>query len=75
MPRLKKFAPEALQAARKKAGLNQSDYWSRFGVTQSGGSRYESGRSIPAPTAMLIWLRETGRLTDKDLAEAMKAVG
>ena len=33
--------------ARKKEGLNQKDFWARYGVTQSGGSRYESGRNIP----------------------------
>ena len=38
---------EAL-AIRKKLSLNQSDFWTPFGVTQSGGSRYESGRNIPA---------------------------
>jgi hypothetical protein len=48
-------------------------YWSRFGITQSGGSRYESGRNIPKPTAMLMWLQESGRITDQDLADAIKA--
>lgn len=32
-----------VQAHRKKLGLNQSEFWSRINVTQSGGSRYESG--------------------------------
>lgn len=59
---------------RKALGVNQSAFWGRFGVTQSGGSRYESGRTIPKPTAMLVWLRESGALTDKDLESAMKAV-
>lgn len=39
---------------RKKAGENQATYWSRFGVTQSGGSRYEQGRKIPAPVKVLM---------------------
>ena len=26
---------------RRKLGLNQHDFWSKVGVTQSGGSRYE----------------------------------
>ncbi len=43
-------------AARRASGLNQSEFWSRFGVTQSGGSRYESGRNIPKPLKTLMWL-------------------
>lgn len=41
---------------RSKLGLNQSEFWSRIGVTQSGGSRYESGRSMPKPTLELFRL-------------------
>jgi transcriptional regulator with XRE-family HTH domain len=41
---------------RRKLGLNQSEFWSKIGVTQSGGSRYESGRSIPRPVQALLRL-------------------
>ncbi len=58
--------------ARKKEGRNQKDFWSRYGVTQSGGSRYESDRNIPKPLAILLWLHRTGKITDKDLAAATK---
>lgn len=58
---------------RKSLGLNQSLFWKRLGVTQSGGSRYESGRGLPTPTAMLLWLVENGKIDEKDLASAMKA--
>jgi DNA-binding transcriptional regulator YiaG len=58
--------------ARKKEGLNQKDFWARYGVTQSGGSRYEAGRNIPKPLAILLWLHRSGKLTDKLLAEALK---
>ena len=61
-------------AARKAAGVNQSEFWMKFGVTQSGGSRYESGRNIPAPLKMLMWLLDADRITDKDLADAKKAL-
>jgi DNA-binding transcriptional regulator YiaG len=74
MPRLKSFSPEKIAAARKVTHQNQLAFWSKFGITQSGGSRYENGRSIPTPTAMLLWLAESGRITDKDLEDAMKAV-
>ena len=39
---------------RRKLGLNQQEFWSKIGVTQSGGSRYESGRNIPNATKMLL---------------------
>jgi len=41
---------------RKKLGLNQIEFWSEIGVTQSGGSRYESGRSMPKPVRELLRL-------------------
>jgi hypothetical protein len=41
---------------RRKLRLNQSEFWSRVGVTQSGGSRYETGRRIPKPVRELLRL-------------------
>jgi transcriptional regulator with XRE-family HTH domain len=41
---------------RKSLGLNQSEFWSPLGVTQSGGSRYESGRNMPTPVKHLLRL-------------------
>ncbi len=41
---------------RHKLGMNQSQFWSKIGVTQSGGSRYESGRNIPRPVQALLRL-------------------
>jgi transcriptional regulator with XRE-family HTH domain len=41
---------------RRKLGMNQSQFWSRLGVTQSGGSRYESGRNMPRPVQALLRL-------------------
>lgn len=41
---------------RKKLGINQIDFWSKIGVTQSGGSRYESGRNMPKPVRELLRL-------------------
>lgn len=44
-----------LRAMRQNLGLNQSQFWSRIGIGQSGGSRYESGsRKPPRPVQMLI---------------------
>lgn len=41
---------------RRRLGLNQHEFWSRIGVTQSGGSRYESGRTMPKPVRELLRL-------------------
>lgn len=41
---------------RRKLGMNQSQFWSKLGVTQSGGSRYESGRNMPRPVQSLLRL-------------------
>jgi len=61
---------------RKKKGLNQSEFWSAIGITQSGGSRYESGRNIPKPVGELVRLRhveeiDTTKLTG-DAAEVVR---
>ena len=42
---------------REKAGANQSNFWMQLGVTQSGGSRYEAGRSIPTAVRLLLAMR------------------
>ncbi len=39
---------------RQKLGLNQQEFWGMLGVTQSGGSRYESGRAMPKPVQKLL---------------------
>ena len=51
--RSKPFAIDPV-AARQNLGINQTKFWSRVGVTQSGGSRYESGRKIPKPIQHLL---------------------
>ena len=65
-----KFEPSNIAAYRQKLGLNQQVFWSGLGVTQSGGSRYESGRNLPKPVALLLMLRETGKITAADLNTA-----
>lgn len=45
------------QKLRIKLALRQDEFWSRVGVTQSAGSRYETGsRRLPVPLQMLIEL-------------------
>lgn len=59
---------------RKSAGMNQTEFWKKFGVTQSGGSRYESGRSMPMPLRILMqaWLDKF--VDDAGLAKLLKKV-
>jgi transcriptional regulator with XRE-family HTH domain len=58
-----------LREIRRRLRLNQQEFWSRVGVTQSGGSRYESGRSMPKP------VRELLRLVHIEGIELAKARG
>jgi len=41
---------------RRRLGLNQEQFWTHIGVTQSGGSRYESGCEMPKPVRELLRL-------------------
>ena len=62
----------AARKAREKLGLNQSIFWNSLGVTQSGGSRYETNRGIPAPVNLLLTLK-IGTKTQK--LAVLKATG
>ena len=46
---------------------NQTQFWSRFGVTQTQGSRFERGKSIPLPVLLLIRLYLLRIVKDADL--------
>ncbi len=50
------------RAIRQRLGMNQQDFWGQIGVTQSGGSRYESGREMPKPVRELLRLVHVDRL-------------
>ena len=39
---------------RNKLHVNQAEFWGPLNVTQSGGSRYESGRAMPGPVKLLV---------------------
>lgn len=54
---------------RQKLGLNQEEFWTKIGVTQSGGSRYESGRAMPKPVRELLRLVHVEKL---DLSKVKK---
>ena len=48
---------------------NQTQFWRRFGVTQTQGSRFERGRSIPLPVLLLIRLYLLRIVDDADLQQ------
>ncbi|MBI5429186.1 MAG: hypothetical protein HY938_01875 [Nitrosomonadales bacterium] len=58
---------EALREYRRTRRESQCSFWSRFGVTQSRGSRFEMGAEIPQPVAILLKLYLDGVITDNDL--------
>ncbi|MFC5513315.1 helix-turn-helix domain-containing protein [Massilia jejuensis] len=61
-------SPLTAQAIRQLRGQkreSQEKFWSRFGVTQSSGSRFEAGVPLPGPLAILIRLYAIGKLNDK----------
>jgi transcriptional regulator with XRE-family HTH domain len=49
--------------------LSQAEFWSRIGVTQSGGSRYEKGRVMPKQVQFLLHLAYA---IEEDAAELLE---
>jgi len=60
-------AHSELKRFRLSKRESQEKFWGRFGVTQSSGSRFETGLGIPAPVAILVKLYVKGKLSDGDL--------
>lgn len=48
-----KNTPDLL-AMRRAKGLTQAAFWGKIGVTQSAGSRYETGRPMARTVALLF---------------------
>lgn len=61
--------PEILRNHRKTIRESQDQFWARFGVTQSRGSRFEQGAEIPSPVIILLRLYFNGVVTDGDLKQ------
>lgn len=66
------MSPKAL---RIKLGLTQGEFWAPVGVSQSGGSRYESGRKLPAAISTLLHLVHIEGIDLKNLKGAHARVG
>jgi predicted XRE-type DNA-binding protein len=56
-----------IQAYRRQVRESQKTFWSRFGVTQSRGSRFELGANIPKPVMLLLRLYFEARISDDDI--------
>lgn len=63
-----------LRAYREEQDESQTEFWGRFGLTQSAGSRYEHGQRIPAPTAMLLALVADGHISIETLQKTFEEV-
>lgn len=61
------LSAEELRKYRRSRHESQGQFWARFGVTQSRGSRFEKGAEIPKPVAILLELYLNGVVTDGDL--------
>lgn len=59
---------------RRRLGMNQQEFWGRIGVTQSGGSRYESGRNMPKPVQELLRVVHVDQIDLKKLTKSDVAV-
>ena len=62
---------EEISAFRRRLGLNQVNFWSAIGVTQSGGSRYESDRKVPAHVAEIMRLFYVEKIDTKSIVGSM----
>ncbi|SCZ06416.1 MULTISPECIES: hypothetical protein [unclassified Pseudomonas] len=48
---------------------SQTEFWSRFGISQACASRIECTSQVPAPVYILLRLYLSGRLQESDLAQ------
>jgi hypothetical protein len=65
--------PKTYREIRLAREENQTEFWGRFGCTQSAGSRYETDRACPRSLAILVELFLSGAVTDAELHKAARA--
>lgn len=73
MPKLMFSDPAAVRAFRKKHGMNQIEFWEPIGITQSGGSRYETGRNIPKTVLLLLHMAYAPAGRSQRMFDALRA--
>lgn len=62
------------RSLRGQANLPQEQFWRKYGLTQSAGSRHENGRSIQRAAQVLMVLEELGYVSEDQLIEAVRLV-
>ncbi|CAM5438525.1 XRE family transcriptional regulator [Thauera mechernichensis] len=73
--KMKTYTGAEVRELRLGRNLNQSDFWAFFQTTQSGGSRYESGRAIPDSIQVLLNLTFSTKAKATALLEEMRTLG
>lgn len=63
---------EEAKMLRLKLKMNQTQFWGKLGVTQSGGSRYESDRNVPRPVQILLNLAYGTEKCAQDLLVSLR---
>lgn len=71
-PALRFKTGQEAKAHRLKLGLSQTQFWSPLDITQSGASRYESGRAIPKPVQLLLHLTYGTEKQANDLLASLR---
>lgn len=71
-PQSSRATGEQMRWMRQHLRENQTEFWARFGVTQSQGSRIEQGCWMPAPLAILLTLYLEMRIGAGDLEAARR---
>jgi DNA-binding transcriptional regulator YiaG len=70
LDRLRNAEPAAIRQLRFRNAESQQKFWSRFGVTQSSGSRFETGLHPPRPVLLLLELYARGLLPQQSVGAA-----
>ena len=72
--KLRAFTGPEVKAIRQKLRMNQAEFWQHFQVTQSGGSRYASGRDIPDPVQVLLNSALGGEKASEAIVAGLRAL-
>ena len=72
-PKLMFSEPFEIRIFRKKHGMNQMEFWEPIGITQSGGSRYETGRNIPKTVLLLLHMAYAPADRSQRMFDALRA--
>ena len=69
---LKIYTGKQIKKFRKSQGVNQQAFWKDLGVTQSGGSRFETGRALPRTVNILLNIRLQEPKISREIVTALR---